>query len=138
MDVVLTQRALFIPHTGKAKIPTVARIQQAVASFYHIRPMEMVSQRRSREVARPRQVAMYLARELTPHSLPQIGRFFGNRDHTTVMHAIKRVEEFIALDWEFSEDVEDLRDRLTPEDAKTVDGGVLDHPRRTQLGIVAG
>ncbi len=112
MRVAVIHRVEFIPHDGKAKVPTVARIQQAVAAFYHIRPMEMVSQRRSREVAWPRQVAMYLAREMTPHSLPQIGRFFGNRDHTTVMHAIKRVQERIAIDWEFSEDVEDFKEKF--------------------------
>jgi chromosomal replication initiator protein len=72
----------------------------------------MWSARRDRGVARPRQVAMYLARELTPMSLPCIGRLFGKRDHTTVIHAIKTVERLIATDTEFAADVAVLREEL--------------------------
>jgi len=74
---------------------------------------DMVSARRARAVARPRQVAMYLAKQLTPRSLPEIGRKFGGRDHTTVMHAIRRIEELRALDMTLNEDVEQLRRLLT-------------------------
>jgi chromosomal replication initiator protein len=70
----------------------IRRIQQEVADYYGLLHIDMVSQRRSRSVAWPRQVAMYLCRELTPHSLPSIGKFFGKRDHTTVLHAIRAVE----------------------------------------------
>src|SRR3546814_7587708 len=65
----------------------------------------MVSARRAREVARPRQVAMYLAKRLTPRSLPEIGRRFGGRDHTTVMHAVKRIEELRVEDTELDADI---------------------------------
>ncbi|HEY0205081.1 MAG TPA: helix-turn-helix domain-containing protein, partial [Acetobacteraceae bacterium] len=73
---------------------------------------DMSSARRARAVARPRQVAMYLAKQLTSRSLPEIGRKFGNRDHTTVMHAVKVVAELIETDADFSERVELLRRML--------------------------
>jgi len=72
----------------------------------------MYSSRRARAVARPRQIAMYLAKQLTARSLPEIGRKFGGRDHTTVMHAVRKVEELKATDNGFSEDVELLRRML--------------------------
>lgn len=87
---------------------TVDKIQREVAEFYHIKLADMLSARRAREVARPRQVAMYLAKRLTPRSLPDIGRRFGGRDHTTVMHAIKRIEQLRAGDGELSADLERL------------------------------
>jgi chromosomal replication initiator protein len=90
---------------------TVKRIQAVVSAFYGIEPREMTSDRRAREVARPRQIAMYLARETTPKSLPDIGRLF-KRDHTTVMHAIRRVESLMGEDDDFAVDVELLRERL--------------------------
>lgn len=91
---------------------TVAAIQSAVASHYGIPLIEMTSQRRAREVAHPRQVAMFLARELTPKSLPDIGRRFGDRDHTTVMHALKAVAQRIEVDEDTAEHVELLRGSL--------------------------
>jgi chromosomal replication initiator protein len=72
----------------------------------------MQSARRARAVARPRQVAMYLAKQLTSRSLPEIGRKFGGRDHTTVMHAVRKVEELRSTDSSFSEDVDLLRRML--------------------------
>jgi chromosomal replication initiator protein len=72
----------------------------------------MSSPRRARAVARPRQIAMYLAKQLTSRSLPEIGRKFGNRDHTTVMHACNKVCELMERDAAFSEDVELLRRML--------------------------
>jgi chromosomal replication initiator protein len=72
----------------------------------------MHSARRARAVARPRQVAMYLCKQLTPRSLPEIGRKFGGRDHTTVMHAVKKVEELLAADRALAEDIELLRRML--------------------------
>ena len=77
---------------------TVHDIQEAMAAFYKLEPIEMVSERRGREVAWPRQEAMFLARKLTPLSLPRIGQLFGNRDHTTVMHALAAVEKRITGD----------------------------------------
>ncbi|MFN7000517.1 MAG: chromosomal replication initiator protein DnaA, partial [Elioraea tepidiphila] len=91
---------------------TIEEIQRKVAEHYNIRLTDMSSARRSRQVARPRQVAMYLAKQLTSRSLPEIGRRFGNRDHTTVMHAVSRIAELMAADAAFAEDVELLRRML--------------------------
>lgn len=91
---------------------TIAEIQTAVASHYHIPLSEMTSARRTRDVARPRQVAMFLAKSLTPRSYPAIGRMFGNRDHTTVLHAIRKIKGCIADDSEIADDVRILTERL--------------------------
>lgn len=91
---------------------SIEEIQRKVAEHYNLRLTDMVSARRARNVARPRQVAMYLAKHLTQRSLPEIGRRFGNRDHTTVMHAVSRVSELIAQDAGFAEDVALLRKML--------------------------
>lgn len=88
---------------------TIEEIQKKVAEHYSIRLTDMSSARRARAVARPRQVAMYLAKQLTSRSLPEIGRKFGNRDHTTVMHAVARVQDLMERDGTFAEDVELLR-----------------------------
>ncbi len=92
---------------------TIDEIQRQVAEHYNVRLADMHSARRARNVARPRQVAMYLAKQLTPRSLPEIGRKFGGRDHTTVMHAVRKVEELISEDPSFAQDVEILRQALT-------------------------
>ena len=84
---------------------TIDEIQRKVADYYALKMTDLLSARRAREVARPRQVAMYLAKKLTPRSLPEIGRRFGGRDHTTVMHAVKRIEELRAADSEINNDV---------------------------------
>lgn len=91
---------------------TIEEIQRKVAEHWNIRLTDMSSARRARAVARPRQVAMYLAKQLTSRSLPEIGRKFGNRDHTTVMHAVSRVQELMERDGAFAEDVELLRRML--------------------------
>lgn len=87
-------------------------IQRKVAEHYNIRLTEMASARRSRAVARPRQVAMYLAKQLTSRSLPEIGKRFGNRDHTTVLHAVNKITELMQEDPTFAEDVSLLRKML--------------------------
>ena len=91
---------------------TIEEIQRKVAEHWNIRLTDMSSARRARAVARPRQVAMFLAKQLTSRSLPEIGRKFGNRDHTTVMHAVSRVTELMEVDTAFAEDVELLRRML--------------------------
>jgi len=91
---------------------TIEEIQKRVAEHFNIRVTDMHSARRARAVARPRQVAMYLAKQLTSRSLPEIGRKFGGRDHTTVMHAVRKVEELKSLDPAFAEDIELLRRML--------------------------
>ena len=91
---------------------TIEEIQKRVAEHFNIRFADMHSARRSRAVARPRQVAMYLAKHLTSRSLPEIGRKFGGRDHTTVMYAVQKVEDLRQADPSFDEDVELLRRML--------------------------
>ena len=79
---------------NQIKVVTVDKIQNIVSSFYNIPLNEMLSQRRSRPLARPRQIAMYLSKKLTTRSLPEIGRRSANRDHTTVIHAwLKQLED---------------------------------------------
>ncbi|PYD48768.1 chromosomal replication initiator protein DnaA [Novacetimonas pomaceti] len=91
---------------------TIEEIQRKVAEHWNIRLTDMSSARRSTVVARPRQVAMYLSKQLTSRSLPEIGRKFGNRDHTTVIYAVRRVMELMEQDPAFAEDVELLRRML--------------------------
>lgn len=92
---------------------TIDEIQRKVAEHYNLKLTDMASPRRAREVARPRQVAMYLSKQLTPRSLPEIGRKFGGRDHTTVMHAVKKIEELVGLDATFAQEVDLLKRTLT-------------------------
>ena len=87
---------------------TIEEIQRNVCAHFNIKMTDMSSARRARAVARPRQMAMYLAKMLTSRSLPEIGRKFGNRDHTTVMHAVRKIEELRAVDPSINEDVEIL------------------------------
>lgn len=87
---------------------TIDEIQKRVSEHFRIRHAEMVSARRAREVARPRQIAMYLAKQLTPRSLPEIGRRFGGRDHTTVIHAVRQIERLRGEDSEIDNDVRTL------------------------------
>ena len=91
---------------------TIEDIQKCVAEHYNVRIAEMHSSRRARSVARPRQVAMYLAKQLTARSLPEIGRKFGGRDHTTVMHAVRRIDELRQSDKDLGEDVDLLKRML--------------------------
>ncbi|MEP2782376.1 MAG: chromosomal replication initiator protein DnaA [Pseudoruegeria sp.] len=91
---------------------TIEEIQRRVSEHYNIRLSEIIGPRRVRTIARPRQVAMYLAKQLTSRSLPEIGRRFGGRDHTTVMHGVKRIEELKVQDHQIAEDLELLRRSL--------------------------
>jgi chromosomal replication initiator protein len=88
----------------QARLVTVENIQKTVADYYKVRIADLLSKRRSRSVARPRQIAMALAKELTTHSLPEIGDAFGGRDHTTVMHACKRIRELRASEPRIAEE----------------------------------
>ena len=85
---------------------TIDEIQRKVAEYYNLRMGDLLSARRARAIARPRQIAMYISKQLTTRSLPEIGRRFGGRDHTTVMHAVKKVEELRELDPSIDEDVD--------------------------------
>jgi chromosomal replication initiator protein len=92
----------------QARLVTIENIQKTVADYYKVRLSDLLSPRRSRSIARPRQVAMALAKELTNHSLPEIGAAFGGRDHTTVLHACKRIKELRDEDHRMSEDYSNL------------------------------
>jgi chromosomal replication initiator protein len=90
------------------KLVTIDNIQKTVAEYFKIRVNDLLSKRRSRSVARPRQIAMSLAKELTNHSLPEIGDAFGGRDHTTVLHACRKIKELKEESHEIKEDVQNL------------------------------
>lgn len=92
---------------------TIDEIQRKVAEHFGVRMSDMHSARRARAVARPRQIAMYLCKRLTQRSLPEIGRKFGGRDHTTVMHAVRKIEELMDQDNSFQDDVDVVRRALT-------------------------
>ncbi len=91
---------------------TIEEIQRKVSEHYNIRLSDLIGPRRVRTIARPRQVAMYLAKQLTARSLPEIGRRFGGRDHTTVMHGVRKIEELKGTDSQIAEDIELLRRAL--------------------------
>jgi chromosomal replication initiator protein len=91
---------------------SIDEIQKKVAEYFSVRVSDMHSPRRARNVARPRQIAMYLSKQLTPRSLPEIGRKFGGRDHTTVLHAVKKIEELMVEERSMCEDIELLRRML--------------------------
>jgi len=93
-------------------ILNVESIQNIVAAHFNLKLPEMLSPRRSRSLARPRQIAMYLAKQHTTNSLPDIGRKFSNRDHTTVIHAVKKVEDLIRKDNEVKQNVIEIRKKL--------------------------
>lgn len=88
---------------------TIEEIQRKVAEHYNIRLSDMIGPKRLRTIARPRQVAMYLAKQLTPRSLPEIGRRFGGRDHTTIMHGVRKIEELMATNSQLADDLQLLR-----------------------------
>ncbi|MHB8424237.1 MAG: chromosomal replication initiator protein DnaA [Gammaproteobacteria bacterium] len=95
------------------RLVTLDNIQKTVADYFHVRVGDMLSKKRSRSIARPRQIAMGIAKELTTHSLPEIGDAFGGRDHTTVIHACRKVQELRGLDPRFDEDYLTLVRTLT-------------------------
>jgi len=92
---------------------SISNIQKTVADYYQLRLADLTSKRRTRSLARPRQMAMALAKELTEHSLPEIGDGFGGRDHTTVLHACRKVRELMDADSKLREDWEKLIRKLT-------------------------
>lgn len=90
------------------KLVTIDNIQKTVAEYYKIKIADLLSKRRSRSVARPRQIAMALSKELTNHSLPEIGDAFGGRDHTTVLHACRKVKDLREETHDIKEDYSNL------------------------------
>ena len=106
-------QAVIRPHlkAGEKRI-TVDDIQKAAAEHFGLKQADLLSERRTRSVARPRQAAMWLAKQLTVRSLPDIGRRFGGRDHTTVLHAVRRIEELKQTDAQLAGDLEALVRKL--------------------------
>lgn len=112
INLDMTQECLADILRASERKVTVEEIMRQVADHYNLRMSDLLSPRRARSVARPRQVAMFLSKMLTSKSLPDIGRRFGGRDHTTVIHAVKKVEELKMTDSQIAEDVELLRRML--------------------------
>jgi chromosomal replication initiator protein len=108
----LTQDCLADVLRASDRKVTVEEIQRRVSEHYNMRMSDMIGPKRHRTIARPRQMAMYLSKQLTSRSLPEIGRRFGGRDHTTVMHAVRRIDELKAVDNQIAEDLELLRRML--------------------------
>lgn len=108
ITVEFTKIALHDLLSLQDKMATLENIQKTVAEYYKIRVADLLSSRRSRSITRPRQLAMYLAKEFTNHSLPEIGDAFGGRDHTTVIHACKKIRELITTDNRMKEDHKNL------------------------------
>ncbi len=108
----LTQDCLSDVLKASDRKVTVEEIQRKVSEHYNIRLSDMIGPKRVRNYARPRQMAMYLAKHMTNRSLPEIGRRFGGRDHTTVMHGVRKIEELKALDSQIADDLELLRRAL--------------------------
>ena len=106
-------QAILRPHLrGGEKRITIDEIQKATAEHYAMKQVDLISERRNRAIARPRQAAMWLAKQLTTRSLPDIGRRFGGRDHTTVIHAVRRIEELKVGDAQLARDLEVLTRKL--------------------------
>ena len=103
--------------TGEAKRVRIEDIQRIVARHYNVSRQELVSNRRTRVVVKPRQIAMYLAKTLTPRSFPEIGRRFGGRDHTTVLHAVRKIEDLITGDTKLCHEVELLKRLINENNA---------------------
>ena len=97
---------------SQIRVITVDKIQNVVSNFFNIPLSEMLSQRRSRPLARPRQIAMFLAKKMTSRSLPEIGRRFANRDHTTVIHAVKTITRLSEQDDEMKKNINQLKSLL--------------------------
>lgn len=108
IDVDLVKESLKDLLALQDKQVSLDNIQRTVAEYYKIKVSDLLSKRRSRSVARPRQLAMALAKELTNHSLPEIGEGFGGRDHTTVLHACKKIKELREIDGDIREDYKNL------------------------------
>ena len=111
IDLDYTQEILRDVLAVHDRLITIENIQKTVADFYQLRVTDLLSKRRTRSIARPRQMAMFLAKSLTDHSLPEIGSAFGGRDHTTVLHACRKIESLCETDGRLRED----RARLTRE-----------------------
>ncbi|NBB91775.1 MAG: chromosomal replication initiator protein DnaA [Gammaproteobacteria bacterium] len=113
IDIDYTQEILRDVLAVHDRLITIENIQKVVADYYQMRVADLLSRRRSRSIARPRQMAMFLAKDLTEHSLPEIGNAFGGRDHTTVLHACRKIESLCESDGRLREERARLMRELT-------------------------
>lgn len=113
IDINLIKDSLRDVLAIQAKMVTISNIQRVVADYYNIKMSDLLSKRRNRSITRPRQIAMALSKELTNHSLPEIGEAFGGRDHTTVIHACEKTKELKLSNLEIDEDYRKLRRSLS-------------------------
>ena len=113
IDLEITKSVLKDLLKSNVKRITIDEIQNKVASYYNIKNEDLISSKRIRSFARPRQIAMYLSKKLTTRSLPEIGRKFGGRDHTTVIHAVKKIDELKSSNVKFDEDINLITQMLT-------------------------
>ena len=97
---------------SQIRVITVDKIQNTVSNYFNIPLSDMLSQRRSRPLARPRQIAMFLSKKMTSRSLPEIGRRFANRDHTTVIHAVKTITRLSEQDDEMKKNIHQIKNLL--------------------------
>lgn len=109
INLDLVQECLSDILRSSEKRLTIEEIQRKVAEHYNVRLSDMIGPKRLRTIARPRQVAMYLSKQMTSRSLPEIGRRFGGRDHTTIMHGVRKIEELMAADGQLADDVQLLK-----------------------------
>jgi len=98
-----------LTRVGEPKRIRIEEIQRIVARHYNVSKQDLLSNRRTRTIVKPRQVAMYLAKMMTPRSLPEIGRRFGGRDHTTVLHAVRKIEDLVGADTKLAQELELLK-----------------------------
>lgn len=113
IDIEFTKQTLRELFTIHHRQVTIENIQKATANYYNIRLSDLLSKKRTRSIARPRQLAMFLAKELTDKSLPEIGEAFGGRDHTTVLHACRKMEQLFGEEPDYAEDKQKLINLLT-------------------------
>ena len=113
IDINLIKDSLRDVLAIQAKMVSISNIQRVVADYFNIKMSELLSKRRNRSITRPRQIAMALSKELTNHSLPEIGEAFGGRDHTTVIHACEKTRELMQTNLEIEEDYKKLRRTLS-------------------------
>ena len=108
ISVSFAQHALRDMIAAQDKVVSIENIQKVVAEYFNLRPSDLLSAKRTRSIARPRQIAMSLSKELTNHSLPEIGESFGGRDHTTVLYANRKIAELRASDHKLNDDYQAL------------------------------
>lgn len=113
LDVETVGKILGEIYDRPVKEISIEKIQRKVADYYNIKPSDIIGKNRSRSIARPRQIAMYLSRKLTQHSFPEIGTFFGNKDHTTVLFACNKIEKEVGKDDKLRSVVEQITDSFS-------------------------